>query len=53
MLGVAVLIWFHLTLFYLVNYIAVLSVDLRDGSQVSQDPERLVELKLKKTSIDF
>lgn len=30
--------------FYLVNDVTILSMDLGDGSQISQNPERLIEL---------
>lgn len=33
------------TLYYLVNDVAILSMDLCDRSQIPQDPERLIELK--------
>lgn len=44
LLGV-VLVGLFFTLFYLVDDVTILSMDLRDGSQISQDPERLVQLK--------
>lgn len=34
-----------LGLFYLIDDVTILSMDLCNGSQISQDPERLVKLK--------
>ena len=37
---------------YLINDVTILSMDLCDGSEIPDDPERLIELKPRKEEVD-